>query len=118
MPNEKEMNDLLEFENKMLKQKNQQMLNMKIKVDEEVFKLLYERVLLEVQAHLNKMEMQQNALLAMYANKVDPKRFPISKADEQEAIEIIKIGFGAFLDGLKSDAERVEEANKRMSDEI
>jgi hypothetical protein len=106
--------ELEKFTNSLLRQENKRLTSMQVKVDEEVFKLLYEKVLLEVQTHLNKVEMMQNALLALYANKVEPKRFPLNEPEQNEAVEIIKAGYDAFIEGLKEDFSKADEATKRV----
>lgn len=73
-----------------------------------VFRTLYEMVVLEVAPMIHEIQMKQNLLLAAYANKVDPKRFPLSGEEERWAMEMLQDGFEGFLDSLKEDQAKTK----------
>lgn len=106
---------LLEFErtqNQILKQKFQNIRKLQVKMGDTAFKKLYEAVHLEVTPKLHDFEARLDALTAIYANKVDPAKFPLTDAEKIEVEEILTAGHQGFLDSLKVDSLKALERKK------
>lgn len=84
----------------------------RLKIKPEVFRRLYEMVVLEVAPMIHEVQAKQNILLAAYANKVDPERFPLSGEEESWAMEMLKDGYEGFLAALKEDQAKAKEGVK------